>query len=71
METKLTAKLLYSNGWELKGGVYVKRDKVRLGWYEKDGTTIVGYYIFPIKIETVEKMQQLQSLLGNEILQTK
>ena len=67
MSTKLTPEILLENGWDFRGGLYVKKDKVRIGWY-LDGTTIVGYHEFPVKITTVEQMIVLQSLLGNELL---
>ena len=67
VETKITPQILLNNDWQYVNNIFVQRGNVRLGWYEKDGTIIVGYHTFPIKITTVEKLQQLQGLIGNNI----
>lgn len=67
MKAALTPEILLDNGWDFRGGIYVRRDNVRLGWCI-DGTTIVGYHEFPAKITTVEQMKMLQTLLGDELL---
>lgn len=65
----LSGELLRRNGWEYAGGLWVlKGGKVRLGWSEKDGSVVLGYALVPLGVRTVERMNELLSLLDMESL---
>lgn len=62
----LTAEILEKNGWFYKGGYWVKKGPVRLGWYEKKKELIIGYHTMPIIVEFVHTLQHIIRLLGLE-----
>ena len=58
--------ILKKNGWFYKGGIWVKKGPVRLGWYEKKKELIIGYHTMPIIVEFVHTLQHIIRLLGLE-----
>ena len=61
---RLSGEILARYGWELKSGLWIlKGKKARLGWNERTKEMIVGYGLFPTKIEYVPQLQHLLRLL--------
>ena len=65
---RISGHILQDNGWVYSNGIWVKKGLVRLGWYEKEKTLIIGYTTFPIVVEHIHTMQMIQRLLGTEEL---
>lgn len=60
----LSGEILARYGWELKSGMRVLKDKkARLTWNERSKELIVGYGLFPARIEYVHQLQHLLRLL--------
>lgn len=45
-------------GWLEKGGVMVRFSNPRIGW-KTDGTLIVGYFEYPEKVYTMERLNEI------------
>ena len=55
---KISKDYLSAQGWREVCGIMVRFTSPRLGWKE-DGTLIVGYHEHPVKVTTVEQLQEI------------
>ena len=49
---------LLALGWVEKNGVLVRYSNPRLGW-KPDGTLIIGYWEYPIKVHTIKELNDV------------
>lgn len=66
MPVELTPEILEESGWIFRGGLWVLKDAVRLGWCAKTKELIVGYSAFPRPIKYVHEMQRILRICGLE-----
>lgn len=62
----VTPEILLKNGWELKAGYYVLKDRnARIGW-QPNGDAVLGYSLFPRRIHNIHELQHLIADCGME-----
>ena len=55
----ITPAILEKNGWEFKGGIWVKKGPIRCGWRPHNKELIVGYHTLPMAVEFIHQLQNI------------